>query len=534
MSQMPFPSREQAVTRYLLEQQARAHPDDLYMRFQDGSEWTFAETLEQAHRAAAALTRLGVKQGDHVLNWLPNGPTAIRAWLGTHMIGAVFVPANLAYRGSLLRHVLWLADARVGIVHRDLLPRLADVERGLLEKIIVVGGDADPVAGFELYGEEELSRPGQAGDLDRPVEAWDNMTIIFTSGTTGPSKAVMCSYAHMWTFYHAAMPAMIGREFRHLAHLPIFHSGGFGCLYGQLSNAGSVVLVESFKTDQFWNIVREHRASSTTLLGAMIPFLLSAPPSPGDRGHGLKSVSAVPYTADVVAFTERFGVSAFAAYSMTELGNPVQSPLDPGKLGVAGRPRDGHHIRLVDAHDIEVPEGEVGEAIVRCDQPWSMFTEYYKNPEATAATWRNGWLHTGDLLRRDADGDYFFVDRLKDAIRRRGENISAFEVEQEIRAFPGVKDTAVIAVQSDQSEDEVMACIMPVDEGTTIDLVALTDHLAARLPHYMVPRYFRIMPDLPRTPTQKIQKYTLRDAGVTADTWDREAAGIRLRRERIG
>lgn len=533
MSDMPFPTPEQAVTRSLLERQAREHPDDLYMRFQDGSEWTFAEALDQAHRAAAALKKLGVEQGDHVFNWLPNGKAAVRAWLGTHMLGAVFVPANLAYRGSLLRHVLWLADAKVGLVHRDLLPRLAEVERFLLEKVIVVGGDAEPIDGLELHGETMLEEAGTAGDLARPLAPWDNMTIIFTSGTTGPSKAVMCSYAHMWTFYHAAMPALIGRAFRTLAHLPIFHSGGFGCLYGQLSNAGAVVLVETFKTDQFWQIVREHRVSTTTLIGAMIPFLMSAPPSDDDRDHSLKSVSAVPYTADVKAFSARFGVGAFAAYSMTELANPVQSPLNPDKIGVAGRLRDGQHIRLVDEHDIEVAEGAVGEAILRCDQPWTMFTEYYKNPEATAETWRNGWLHTGDLLRRDADGDYFFVDRRKDAIRRRGENISAYEVEQEIRAFDGVKDAAVIGVASDKTEDEVMACIMP-SGGADIDLKTLTDFLATRLPHYMVPRYFRLMADLPRTPTQKIQKYALRDDGVTADTWDREAAGIRLRRERIG
>ncbi|MGQ2928892.1 MAG: AMP-binding protein [Sphingopyxis sp.] len=533
MSDMPFPTPDQAVTRHLLERQAREHPDDLYMRFQDGSEWSFAEALDQAHRAAGALKRLGVEQGDLVLYWLPNGMAAVREWLGTHMLGGVFVPANLAYRGSLLRHVLWLADAKVGLVHRDLMPRLAEVERGMLEKIIVVGGDAAPIEGLELHDETMLGEAGSAGDLTQPIAPWDDMAIIFTSGTTGPSKAVMCSYAHMWTFYHAAMPAMIGRDYRHLAHLPIFHSGGFGCLYGQLSNAGSVVLVESFKTDQFWQIVRDHGANTTTLLGAMIPFLLSTPPSDDDRNHSLKSVSAVPYTADVKAFTARFGVGAFAAYSMTELANPVQSPLNPDKIGVAGRLRPGQHIRLVDEHDIEVPEGAVGEAILRCDQPWTMFSGYYKNPEATAEAWRNGWLHTGDLLRRDADGDYFFVDRRKDAIRRRGENISAYEVEQEIRAFDGVKEAAVIGVASDKTEDEVMACIMPSD-GAAIDLMALTDFLATRLPHYMVPRYFRLMPDLPRTPTQKIQKYALRDDGVTADTWDREAAGIRLRRERIG
>lgn len=533
MSEVRFPAPEEAIVRYILERHARDFGEATYVRFEDGASWTFAETLAQARGAASGLSTLGVRKGDHVFCWLPNGQAALRAWLGINYLGAVFVPANLGYRGSLLEHVLNLSDAKVGIVHHDLLPRLRAVGRGLLEDVIVVAGEGAPIGGLTLHSETLLEDCGDPGPLAQPLEPWDPMVIIFTSGTTGPSKAVLCSYAHIWTFYHDAMPLIVGRDKRVLDHLPIFHSGGLGLLYGQLSNAGSIVITERFRTDRFWEIVRAHRATTTSLLGAMVPFLMGQPASAEDRSHPLRAVTAAPYNSEVKAFGERFGVDIVAAYSMTELANPVQSETNPRKIGVAGKIRAGQHIRLVDDNDMDVPAGEVGEAVVRCDLPWVMFTEYYKNPEATAAAWRNGWFHTGDLLRRDADGDFFFVDRKKDALRRRGENISAYEVEREIRTFPGIKDAAVVAARSDKSEDEVLACIMAVP-GETVDLAALVEYLVPRMPYYMVPRYFRVMEDLPRTPTEKVQKYVLREQGVTADTWDREQAGIFLRRERIG
>jgi crotonobetaine/carnitine-CoA ligase len=187
----------------------------------------------------------------------------------------------------------------------------------------------------------------------------------------------------------------------------------------------------------------------------------------------------------------------------------------------------------VDEHDCEVPVGSVGEMVIRTDAPWSMSHGYYKNPEATAAAWRNGWFHTGDAFRVDADGNYIFVDRIKDAIRRRGENVSSFEVEKEICTFPAVKEAAVIAVRSELSEDEVMAVVAPVP-GRAVNPVELTRFLKDRLPYFMVPRYVRVVPELPKTPTAKIQKTELRQDGVTADTWDRETdPSIVLKGERL-
>lgn len=533
MAEARFPTREDAIVWRILERNAADFPDETYARFEDGAEWTFAQTLAEAQQVAHGLAELGVGPGDHVFSWLPNGPEALRTWLGINYLGAVFVPANLSYKGGLLEHVVQLSDAKVGVVHKDLIARLADVDCGSLKHVIVVGGVPSPVEGLTFHDQAMLHAASLVHSPGESLEPWSPMVIIFTSGTTGPSKAVLCSYAHMWTFYHDAMPHIVGRKERLLVNFPIFHSGGLGLLYGQLSNGGSAVISGAFKTSQFWDVIRQHNVTTTGLLGAMVPFLLSEPPSPSDRGHALRAVNAVPYTPDVRSFGDRFGVDVVTAYSMTELANPIQSELNPAKYGVAGRLRSGQHIRIVDENDIEVGIGEVGEAIVRCDLPWVMFTEYYKNPQATGEAWRNGWFHTGDLMRRDADGDFFFVDRKKDALRRRGENVSAFEVEREIRSFPGVMDTAVVAVKSEQSEDDILACIAPVD-GAEIDLQALVAYLVPRMPYYMVPRYFRSMATLPRTPTEKVQKYVLRQEGVTADTWDREAAGIILRGEKIG
>jgi crotonobetaine/carnitine-CoA ligase len=217
---------------------------------------------------------------------------------------------------------------------------------------------------------------------------------------------------------------------------------------------------------------------------------------------------------------------------MTEINVPIVSEPNPAVAGTCGRLREGVEARIVDEADREVPVGTVGELILRTESPWALNSGYFKDPEASLRAWRNGWFHTGDGFRRDADGNYFFVDRIKDAIRRRGENISSFEVEVEILAHPAVRECAVVAVPNEASEDDVLAIVAPVP-GESIVPEQLLAFLQPRLAHFMLPRYIRIMNDLPRTPTQKVEKHVLRSAGLTPDTWDREKAGIRISRDRI-
>jgi carnitine-CoA ligase len=255
-------------------------------------------------------------------------------------------------------------------------------------------------------------------------------------------------------------------------------------------------------------------------------------PSARDREHTLRSAMMVPLVEDAPSFSKRFGVAIYTLFNMTEISCPIISGLNPTPLGTCGKPRDGVDVRVVDENDCEVAPGEVGELIIRADRPWSMTTGYYGNPEASAKAWRNGWFHTGDGFRTDPDGNYFFVDRMKDAIRRRGENISSFEVEVEVQSHPDVQEAAAVAVPSAMSEDEVLVALV-AQPGRSIDPKALIEYLVARMPHFMVPRYLRIVSELPRTPTQKVQKHLIRAQGVTADTWDREQAGVVVRRQKL-
>jgi crotonobetaine/carnitine-CoA ligase len=262
-------------------------------------------------------------------------------------------------------------------------------------------------------------------------------------------------------------------------------------------------------------------------------FLLKRPPSADDKNHPLRTCTYVPLNDTAPQFHERFGTEIHTHFNMTEISMPIVSSANPTALGSAGRLRAGVAARIVDDNDCEVPAGVVGELVVRADCPWATSHGYAANAEATAAAWRNGWFHTGDGFRRDGEGNFYFVDRLKDAIRRRGENISSFEVESEVLAFPAIREAAAIAVRSEVAEDEVCA-VVAIKEGERFDPAKLIEFLRPRMAHFMVPRYVRVVDALPRTPTAKIEKAKLRAQGLTQDTWDREKAGIVIKREKIG
>ncbi|MGV2981971.1 AMP-binding protein [Camelimonas sp. ID_303_24] len=519
------------VLRYVLDRHADTQPERTFALFADDSSWTWGETRQIARRFAAGFTALGVSQGDHVLSWLPNGPHAIAVWFALNYIGAVYVPVNISYRGGVLAHVIANSGARLMVADSQLAGRLADVELADLKTLVSIGDRPVSVPALEVLPETVLSRAeGEPGELSRPVMPWDTQSIIYTSGTTGPSKGVLSSYRHAACMCEAL--DNVTRDDRAMVNLPLFHVGGTNAVNRMLLNGGSVAIVEAFDTRTFWDTIRRTGCTTMTLLGAMIPFLLKEPPSPRDRDHSLRQAVMVPLSEDAPEFTRRFGVDIYTVFNMTEISCPIVSEANPTVAKTCGRVRAGFHARIVDDNDVEVAVGEVGELLVRSDIPWALNHGYNRNPEATAKAWRNGWFHTGDAFRSDADGNYFFVDRKKDALRRRGENISSFEVESELLAHPQIREAAVIGVPSEFGEDEVMAIIAPV-EGAQIDMEELTAFLTRRLPHFMTPRYIRQMSELPRTPTQKVEKYILREQGLTDDAWDREAAGIRLKREKL-
>ena len=528
---LKMPTREDSVLRYLLEQRTAESPDEIFAIFQQtGEEWTRQEFLDRTRACAAALQKLGVKRGEVVMSWLPNGPPAMLLYMALAYIGAVYTPINTAYRGSLLEHVIRVAQPRLMVADDRLAPRLADIDLGPLETLVIVGPQSPEIAGLAVLPEAALQASAEELlELDRPIEPWDDHIIIYTSGTTGPSKAVLSSYVNYW-FSTSSMPPLPKQ--RNMLVGPMFHMSGAGNLYSTLAHDASLVMLEAFSTQTFWRDVRQYNITTGTLLGAMATFLLKEPVSPEDRSHSLKRVVMIPISAESLAFKERFGVDVRSAYNMTEICTPITSELNPTLAGTSGKLRAGCEARIVDENDIELPDGQVGEFIIRTELPWMLNSGYYNNPEATAKAWRNGWFHTGDALWRDKHGNYFFADRIKDAIRRRGENISSFEVEKEVLAHPAVRDAAVIPVRAELPEDEVMAVVTLVG-GASLDPAEFIHFLADRLAHFMVPRFVRILDQLPMTPTNKVEKYVLKQTGITADTWDREAAGIEVKRDKL-
>lgn len=520
------------MLRYVLDSKAAEHPDKSLLVLRDGSSWSYGEVLRRTRAAAAGLEALGVAQGDHVAVWMPNVPEALIAWFAINYVGAVYVPINVAYKGSLLEHCIDNSDARVLIAHFELLERLVGISIAAVDTIVSAGG-LRSVPGVETVPASRLFACEAEPKLPlQPIEPWHTQSIMYTSGTTGPSKGVLSSYFQSYVMFGPEQMPMYGGEDRYLINMPLFHVGGAGLVNSMLVRGGSAVLLESFKTGDFWPAVRETNSTVVFLLGVMANLVDALPEAPDDADNPLKTVFMVPLVPDTRRFAARFAVDVYSIYNMSELSTPTITEKNPSLPGTCGRAREGIEVRLVDENDYEVPVGATGEFVVRSHAPWALSHGYHKMPDATAAAWRNGWFHTGDMGRRDDAGNFFFVDRKKDAIRRRGENISSQEVEVELCRHPSVREAAAIPVPSELGEDEVMA-VIALKPDAALDPAELIEFLRARMAHFMVPRYVRVVGDLPKTPTAKVQKSVLKSAGVTGDTWDREAAGISLRRDRL-
>jgi crotonobetaine/carnitine-CoA ligase len=523
-------SADRAVLGRMLRSWAAAGKTAPCVQFDDGALWSYGEAWEIARQAAASLRAAGVNRGDVVLVWLPNGPSFLRAWFGLSALGAVHTPLNVALRGKMLEHVIRNSGAKTLIAHDDLVPRLEQLDIGQLERVVICGGEDAAVAGnLEVRAEDVFGASALATDLPE-LQPWDIAAVLYTSGTTGLSKGVIIPYAQLATAGQAAH-GYLRREDRIYIFTPLFHTVGISAVFATLSKGACLHLAESFRGPTFWQDVG--RTGCNRILGlisSMTSYLAKAVP-PGEACP-FEFAMMSPITAETVKFARDQGFDYFAAYSMTELSVPVLSEVNSVVFGSCGRPRSGVECRIVDANDIEVLQGQVGELIVRTEQPWTSNVGYLNDPVATAAAWRNGWFHTGDAFRQDEAGNYYFVDRLKDSIRRRGENISSVEVELEIAAYPGVMEVAVIGVPSSYGDDEVLA-VLALLPGHTIDPAQLIEFLLERLAHFMVPRYLRIVDSLPKTPTNKIKKHELREIGLPQGAWDREAHGIQVKRQRL-
>ena len=514
--------RDRAVLRNLVDTYAKAQPDAPFVAFHGGEAWTYAQLRDRVRRRAAALAVAGVGRGDPVLTFLGNGPDLLVTWFAINYLGGIYVPLNTALLGRPLAHVLADAGARVIVARPDLAARLADVPAGSVETVLLRGEGRQPILpGRSCRTLVDPPDDGDLPELDRPIQPWGTQAIMYTSGTTGNAKGVLSSYTQLYTMGPDAFDDVRDDD-RCMICGPIFHCGSTLYVYAMLARGLSIGMMAEFKTDRFWDAVRETGSTYCLLLGVMASFLLKAPATLTDRDHMLRKVFIVPFGEDGPAFADRFGTEVWTIYNMTEIASPLHAGPGITEKGLAGTPREGWECRVVDENDIELPRGEVGELVVRSSRPWAMMKGYHNNPAATAEAMRNGWFHTGDSFRRDQDGRFYFVDRLKDVIRRRGENISSFALEGEVLLHPDVRECAAVAVPSEHGEDEVLICVTPI-EGRTIDPGEVIADLAGRLPKFMVPRYLRVMADLPKTASGKVQKHVMRSEGITPDTVDHAA-----------
>lgn len=520
------PLEERTVAR-VLQAGARRHPGRVAIR--DGeAAYTYAELLAESGRIGAGFTGLGVGRQEPVLLMLDNHTDHALVWFGLSCIAAIEVPVNVALRGEQLAHVIRDSGARVMVVEDHYADRVAAVAAGLsLTQLVVRGAAASapdlPAAVVDLR-DLRTSAPAEP-EASYP---WDISGVLYTSGTTGRAKGVMVTqaqtYGRMWpNGTGSPQPGDVT-----LVTLPIYHViGQCRGLYNTLISGGTAVLLPSFSASGFWAACRRFGATYVPLVGVMGSYLMRQPPSSRDRDHQVQRICAGTTFPEVREFAERFGVEMFCSYGLTEAGGVLVGRAEPSGCGWA---RPDIEARLVDEHDREVDPGATGELVLRPTEPWTFMAGYHNQPQATVGKWRNLWLHTGDLMRQRDDGQYIFVDRRAGTIRRRGENISAFELEHQILEHPRVAQCAVVAVSEGGQEPEVKAVLVASD-GEDLDPGELTAWLAERIPHYAVPRYLEFLPDLPRTPsTQRVTKAELVQRG-TRFAWDRVAAGLTVTSE---
>jgi crotonobetaine/carnitine-CoA ligase len=499
-----------------------------------GADRTYGEMAAIAERGAAALAAVGIAPGDRVALLTANRIEMVELFFACSRLGAVQVPINTFLKGEFLRYQLADCGAETVVVDapglaalRPLLDRLPAVRR-----IVTLDGDAAAGVDVLRYGELDLG----AGGSDRPVPRPDDLaSIIYTSGTTGLPKGCLITQGYL---------VHIGDTWRGACDLtpedvvftpfPFFHLSGqalalMACLTGGLS----LFLESAFSAVAFMPRAREVGATVTMGVGAMALAVLATPPDADDHDHRIRYSMWIPLPpARQLELEERFGAPVNAeGFGQTECA-PVTFNRLTGKRRreTAGLPAPWLDVRIVDDDDVEVAPGEIGEIVVRPREPDSLFSGYWGRPEETLQTFRNLWHHTGDYGRMDGEGFVSFVDRKKDALRRRGENVSSMELEQAILRHPKVAEVAVHAVPSEATEDDIKACVV-LAAGVETTAEELFAHFEKELPYFAVPRYVELLPALPKNAIGRVLKHELRSAGVTPQTWDLEALGLTVARD---
>lgn len=522
---------------HALERAVASQGDQIFLDVA-GDQVTYREIDARATRIAHAFAGLGIGKGDTVVSILETSTDVIAIWFAINKLGAIWVPINTAYRHEFLRHQIADADASLVVCDLVYLERMVEIAEQLPSVKLILCRDngpfpdcPTPIAPFDRY----------RGTDDTPipiaVAPGDLACLIYTSGTTGPSKGCMISHNYM---------CMQGRQQRRAVPeaddewgwtcLPLFHSSALNFVLGALVAGHRVAVWPRFSVTNFWPDIEASGASNALLMASIFSLVANAPDNEAmTRCFGkLQMIIGQPITPAVrTIWKERFGVKIVSswAYGQTEGARlTMTAPDEVPPETCAGRAADEFDIMIFDKNDQPLPDGEVGEIVFRPRLPHVMFEGYWRRPEDTAKVWRNLWMHTGDLGRLD-NGYLFFTDRQKDYLRSRGENISSFELEKTFSAHPAVSEVAIHAIGAQDGEDEIKATIV-LREDVAVTAEELCHWAIDALPHFAVPRYYEFRLELWKNPTGRVLKYKLREEGVTSNTWDRDAAGIIVRRKR--
>jgi len=520
--------------RELIETQSKKNPDKVFLYFGE-QEVTYKEFNENINRAANVFLDLGIRKGDRVCFFIPNCPEFLYGWLGLAKIGGILVPINTNYRTEETKYIVNHSEANIMLVHDSLKEVIEKIrpETPSLKSFLLLGKDKENKN--DISFEEAL---GNAPTDLRPMDVGeqDLCEIMYTSGTTGPSKGVMMTHRY-WIIngYGYSHPMDVKPEDRLYTCLPLFHANAQGySTMGALTAGASLVLMERFSATKFWDEIRHYRATVFNYIGAMLTILSKQPESERDRDHHIRAAYGSPALEKKFQeyMEQRFGITFVSGYGLTECGLCIIQPLYGLRKGNSmGLPKQipgfgfVNEMRVVDENDQEVPRGTVGEIVIK--NP-AVMKGYYKDPELTSQVIRDGWLHTGDRAWMDEDRYFFFADRKKDVIRRRGENVSSIEVENVIHAHPKVLESAVIGVPSEFQDDEVKAYVI-LRPNETLDPLDLIKWCKDRLAYFKVPRFIEFRTEFPRTPTLRVQKYKLREEQESRDCFDLAKTDFKLR-----
>jgi carnitine-CoA ligase len=524
----------------LIRRRAHDNPDRVFFETITGDRATYGGFHHDALLWADAFQKLGIGR-DNVATLLATSIDAYRVWVGLAWIGATEVPLNTDYRGNMLVHGLTQCDTAVLVTTSAAVPRVVEVADQLphLHTVVLIDAAAAPTgAPFRVVTRAELLDGAVSDDRFKGPATLDTACIIYTSGTTGPSKGVVDAWPLLYLGGLRLFPVeLMDDDEAIFAPAPVYHLSGKLPPYIAVVVGGRVVLRERASLTEMWRDIVVHGCTFTIFSGMMASYIMQTTPvSPDDADGPLRHlVMASPVIAEYDEFSTRFGAELVTGYAMTEVGMLMtrrQHEFTPDTYQSVGRPHPDFEARIVGADDNPVPPGTVGELVVRSSIPGALNGGYFGMPDRTAEAWRNGWFHTGDGLKQDDEGNFYFVDRIKDCIRRRGENISSFEVETAVAQHPAVQDCAVIPVPHPDGGafDEEVKAVVVLCPNEKLSPEELIEFLAPRMPRFMVPRYVEFVAQLPKTDNMKTRKYELRQNPLNDNTWDREAAGVQIPR----